>query len=751
MPRRHLIWGAALLPAILVALPSPTRAQAGGPTRTTETASGLSVALVISGGASLGVYEAGYLYGLGEVLKRQGIPLRVVTGASAGSGNALLSALSSCAPPNDFPTRDLGYRFWLAQQFDSLFQPTSTTAVSAFIATPGLAALRRAVDEVWQRRLPATCDVALGIPVTRLTPLDVPLQGQLTVPRQLLHFTVRIQGRGDSLSPLIHNTVVPGSRAPQLLLPLAADPDARTASSEDRDRLLQVILASGAFPLAFPAVNLGYCLSPGVDPDACHEPDHQDRFIDGGVFDNIPLGLAGALSGTQAAAGEHTFFVYMNPDLRAYPVPAPRGASRLPNIFSQGATITQGFLGQARGTELFALLDEQAAILDPGRLLIATSRLPQASGFLANFFGLFEREFRRFDFYLGLYDALQDLASWHQLPSERGRQPLEALLSTPEWEPLQCLAQWYDSTATTRHPGCGDDQLRDFRILAQVALNRVYSQCRDLAPDQRARPIANYHCRRAAAGALPPRIVETAVPADSIGVLRNTARKETELGYNLRLLTAYRFHFRDLGVPPDQPGQARPALARRLRAVIETLADRQPAGYQRKIMRLATLAVSSIYYEPPPSWWYVVVGTAPELGASVAVPGALPGWLRFNAAARVQGVVSLLTQDQNEFAVGLFAGPDLELRPLTSPAHMVTIAPRLGYQFSQGDRFRSRACDAARTGDDGRRCSQLVLQAATSVIALERARLQVTLDYFPNAVDFDNRRYDVQVAFGVQF
>ena len=61
------------------------------------------MALVISGGASLGVYEAGYLYALGEVLKRQGIPLRVATGASAGSGNALFTALSGCTPANDYP------------------------------------------------------------------------------------------------------------------------------------------------------------------------------------------------------------------------------------------------------------------------------------------------------------------------------------------------------------------------------------------------------------------------------------------------------------------------------------------------------------------------------------------------------------------------------------------------------------------------------------------------------------------------
>ena len=82
---------------------------------------------------------------------------------------------------------------------------------------------------------------------------------------------------------------------------------------------------------------------------------------------------------------------------------------------------------------------------------------------------------------------------------------------------------------------------------------------------------------------------------------------------------------------------------------------------------------------------------------------------------------------------------------------MITIAPRVGYQLSQGDRFHSESCGAARTRGDGRDCSQWVAQAVTSVIAIERIRLQVTLDYFPRRVAFDNRSYDVQIALGVQF
>ena len=94
---------------------------------------------MISGGASLGTHEAGYLYVVTEALKRAGIPLRVLTGASAGSGNAFLTALSSCQPQNTKPESSLAWRVWVPSGFDHIFKPDEVTAVSAF-STPSAVA-----------------------------------------------------------------------------------------------------------------------------------------------------------------------------------------------------------------------------------------------------------------------------------------------------------------------------------------------------------------------------------------------------------------------------------------------------------------------------------------------------------------------------------------------------------------------------------------------------------------------------------
>lgn len=712
----------------------------------------LSVALVVSGGASLGVYEAGYLYALAEVLKREGIPVRVATGASAGSGNALFSALASCDKPNARPTTDLGYRFWSRTRVADLFDPEASTAISTLTARPGVEIMRQLTHDLWERGLPESCDVVLGIPVTRLAPLDVALRpgSQLSAPRQLLRFTIRIRGRGMGRPPLIENVVHPEARMPQLLLPLGPDPEA--ASRDDLDRLLQVIAASGAFPVAFPPVRLGYCLYAPAEEMAeavCREPEETDLFIDGGVFDNVPLRLASSLVAHAPDSGRRTLFVYLDPDLRAYPLPAGGGdtlPARPENVFTYGWAMALGFVDQARKTELFALLEERPAVLDS--VLIATSRFPPASSFLFNFFGLFEGEFRRFDFYLGISDALHDLeAAEDRLPSRRGRRQVEALWSTPEWRPLRCLRGWLEPEHASVDPDCAAADLRDLRILAQIAVNRVYSSCRKLSTRQRRSFIAHTHCRRAALDSAPPTIVvDPRVPVPPEAALQRP--EESELEYNLRLLTAYGFQFRDLGVPPER---ARRALAEQLRAMLHALAAEQPERWQRSLVRLGALgAVRNIHYEPPPHWLYVVVGTAQELGASRRPP-RVPGWLRFNGAVRMEGLVSLLTQDPNRFAVGVFGGPDVELRPLTQPAYMVTLAGRAGYQLAGGDRFLGEACTAERARGDGRDCSQVVLQAVASVIAIERVRFQATVDFFTRRVDFDDRTYDVHLALGVHF
>ena len=72
---------------------------------------GADLAVTISGGVSLGSYEAGYLYLSTQTVRhtRGRYTLRLLTGASAGGVNALVTAINSCRPPNRDPHDDLGW------------------------------------------------------------------------------------------------------------------------------------------------------------------------------------------------------------------------------------------------------------------------------------------------------------------------------------------------------------------------------------------------------------------------------------------------------------------------------------------------------------------------------------------------------------------------------------------------------------------------------------------------------------------
>ena len=54
----------------------------------------------MSGGVSLGAYEAGYLYYFTEMIRRNRelLDLKILTGASAGSVNAMIAIISLCSP-----------------------------------------------------------------------------------------------------------------------------------------------------------------------------------------------------------------------------------------------------------------------------------------------------------------------------------------------------------------------------------------------------------------------------------------------------------------------------------------------------------------------------------------------------------------------------------------------------------------------------------------------------------------------------
>ncbi len=168
---------------------------------------GAELALTISGGVSLGSYEAGYLYLSTQTVRHtEGrYRLRLLTGASAGSVNALIAAINSCRPANYDPHSDLGWGIWGGLGFEDLFDPEQVGPSNVFTRD----GLERAVQQVrrtWNEGLANDCDVVVGISATRLRSYPVALNEALSLPRQEEKFVVRIRGRGPGVPRLSATT-----------------------------------------------------------------------------------------------------------------------------------------------------------------------------------------------------------------------------------------------------------------------------------------------------------------------------------------------------------------------------------------------------------------------------------------------------------------------------------------------------------------------------------------------------------------
>jgi predicted acylesterase/phospholipase RssA len=449
-------------PALLaVALACALWAPAAGAQITfgDDTAAVRPLALSISGGISLGAYQAGVNFGLLELYRHAardpafrastGIPryrLRSVTGASAGNINTLLWAIEACTDPrpgdqsyrSPDPQESLFWQVWSAIGWNQLFKENSQelalfdrASLIEGLLKPLVA--RRMADP----RLVDGCTVPAGITITRVDPdklrfqnLDIQTQRVVTV----FHAgVVGDPGGGDTR--MRFTPVDRISREDQtfgVLVHLAP-----SGGEIPFDHLLSAIKASAAFPLAFAPVELDVWY-PGSD-----EPT-RSMFLDGGVFDNNPVGTARNLYGLSGETSALDI-LYVNPyryrsELwerrpETFPGPTPGGLASVTRL-------VRGAVPTARQYELQLLTRERAqreqAVRDEAvrrqradglrpraseserepaprpfeeRLLLSSRAYPVFGEHLGAFAAFLARPAREFDFHVGVYDAFY-LALW---------------------------------------------------------------------------------------------------------------------------------------------------------------------------------------------------------------------------------------------------------------------------------------------------------------------------------------------------
>jgi hypothetical protein len=456
------------------------------------------LALVISGAVALGAYEAGVLARLYRDLQainalaiRARTPRLVidaVAGSSAGAvtGLLLVQALTLDLPPEDF--EGIMRRVWVeGLDILALLEPAEDPAEAIFTQT----AIKKLMDAVslappsGVSRAPGAASSLLGLWVT-LTNLD-------GIPYSIPFDQEEAHDNPVTFYPLGHRDhdgfVVRGGEVREASLPVyRVKPDGwRDLALSSWPHMLAVAQASAAFPIAFRTQRLERDLTrykgyrefkdelARTDPQLATRLAERAtfRYVDGGVFNNRPLGRAIDAVGylerlDPARAADMRTFLVIDPDpetphsiiqLVQRPADAREPGpgvllAHLARAYFSGALYTDiaeaarvnrrlkiideissdgGLTDHQRDVvrEAFGLQDKRVIILERvPHTLPLIDRL--AGEFAGHFGGFFAQALRRADFETGEYEARRWLRTWLERRAKAwGREVGEALRDDP--------------------------------------------------------------------------------------------------------------------------------------------------------------------------------------------------------------------------------------------------------------------------------------------------------------------------------
>jgi predicted acylesterase/phospholipase RssA len=402
------------------------------------------ISLAISGGISLGSYEAGLNWAVIHQLKlmRQNPDLRsdkyparlaAIAGASAGGINALVSAMSWCMDDqliqnrvSDTVTSNLFRDIWLDVGFKNLL-PENPRAYSK---NDGLLS-RRAFDQIINRiRILLDepvyrndCALPIALTVTRTEPIVMEVEGiRVRNQRFVIPFILKSSSTEPGKISLESYIVDPANPMLGNVIYLQSTRDNKIIL--DKESVINAVLATSAFPVAFGRVHLEYCLA---REDANYDPPSSNQcpqnyyptsgdFVDGGVFDNVPLGVARALTELQSRPDDAQYnYIYLDPGSRRPVRQQNQKSATQTNGF--GLTSQLYFLGGAITSgeeyELYNVLRSADWSGTRERKILLTSRHPPITGeFLAHFGAFIDEAFREYDYYAGVYDGINNIARY---------------------------------------------------------------------------------------------------------------------------------------------------------------------------------------------------------------------------------------------------------------------------------------------------------------------------------------------------
>jgi len=361
----------------------------------------VNFSMVISGGVSLGAYEAGYNWAIIKMLstiKNQKDliepKLKSVAGASAGSINALLSAMYWCqketVPLHNSIDDNLFYETWVNLGIeDLLIRGSDPKNKNSLFSRRGLEKKAEKILAHLEKPIYRKgCKVPLGVSVTKVQPIIEKIHG-IKVKNQ--NFSVPLSFKESHGKAIVENKSMPNNGDFYLSIPKI---------DQEKEKLIHLLFASGAFPGAFQQVKLDY---------AYKKQKRSGYFIDGGLYDNVPLDLAIALDENAS-----TFF-FMDPsNMRKEHISTSEK--------EQEEKMPLGFI-ETNLLPVFSSFDIMQSMKlyeainhnfrgDSQKQLVLSSRFHPITGkFLGHFGAFLDQNFRNYDYHVGIYDAIYHMAA----------------------------------------------------------------------------------------------------------------------------------------------------------------------------------------------------------------------------------------------------------------------------------------------------------------------------------------------------
>lgn len=364
--------------------------------------------LIISGGISLGAYEAGYNWGLIKHLNYQKhadgnlteIELHSIAGASAGAINTMMSAMAWCyndtyAAQHNLIENNLFHNMWTEVDFEDLFIDKSfgvqdkQNSTSLFSRQKLEALSAEMFTELNQPNYEPGCRIPFGMAVTRVEPKISKIQN-IEISNKLFHIPLTLTVNEQGKATIIDNNELERDN----ILHLSHN------GFPSEERLKKALFASSAFPIAFEQVELEYFH---------HQKFEKALFQDGGVFDNVPLDFAIRLSHERA-----TDYIFMDPKHLRYTLP-PKEVERQEQITSplnSAINLIGDIFSASESSILYNTLAEK--FQDSGKQIELSSRYFPITGMFLEHFGAFlDQGFREYDYYVGVYDAIVESPKYY--------------------------------------------------------------------------------------------------------------------------------------------------------------------------------------------------------------------------------------------------------------------------------------------------------------------------------------------------